>query len=163
MDWAAIVRTHGPQATRTAYRILGHAVDTEDAVQAAFMDAVRVARKGGVGNWGALMGHLATCRALDLLRRRHGKSGESLNGRDLPAMPESHPEAVAVARERATILRQALAALPEREAQVFSLKYFGDLSNPEIAGMLDIEVGAVGVALHKARGRLREMMQKDDE
>ena len=82
MDWAAIVRTHGPQATRTAYRILGHAVDTEDAVQAAFMDAVRVARKGGVGTWGALMGHLATCRALDLLRRRHGKLGESLNGRD---------------------------------------------------------------------------------
>jgi RNA polymerase sigma-70 factor, ECF subfamily len=162
MEWTAIVRTHGPQAARTAYRILGHAADTEDAVQAAFMDAVRVARKTEVANWGALLGHLTTCRALDLLRRRHG-AGERLNGREPAALPETHPEAVAVARERATILRQALAALPEREAQVFSLKYFGDLSNPEIAGMLDIEVGAVGVALHKARGRLREMMQKVDE
>jgi RNA polymerase sigma-70 factor (ECF subfamily) len=146
-------------AVRTAHRILGNEADAEDAAQQAFMDAFGVLRKSRVQNWAALLRHLAACRALDILRRRAPAGGAAV---EPLAGGASHPEAVAVARERAVILRQALGALPEREAQVFSLRYFGDLSNPDIAAMLGIPAGAVAVALHKARAHLEEAMREDE-
>jgi RNA polymerase sigma-70 factor (ECF subfamily) len=158
-DWATIVRTHGPRAFETAWRILGHATDTEDAVQEAFLDALHIHRRGRVENWGALLRRLATCRALDLLRKRR---------RALPLGPELaaphaiQPDAAAVATELAAALRRALTELPGREAEVFSLRYFGNLTNPEIAETLAIKVGAVAVALHKARARLQALLQPSE-
>jgi RNA polymerase sigma-70 factor, ECF subfamily len=70
---------------------------------------------------------------------------------------------VAIAMEGAALLRDALARLPEREAEVFSLYYFADLTNPEIAETLQITVGAVGVALHKARMRIKTIFQPTEE
>jgi DNA-directed RNA polymerase specialized sigma24 family protein len=55
----------------TAWRLLGHAADTEDAVQEAFLEAFRLHGRQQVCNWGGLLQHLATRRAIDRLRRRH--------------------------------------------------------------------------------------------
>jgi RNA polymerase sigma-70 factor (ECF subfamily) len=154
-DWAGIVREHGPLAYDTAWRILGHAGDTEDAVQEAFLNALGIQRQRAVRNWGALLRHLATCRALDLLRKRRRLAPLAV---ELPAPRASHPEAVAVATESVALLRQALARLPDREAEVFALRYFGQLSNPEIAEVLQIKTGAVAAALHKARLQLQALL-----
>ncbi len=147
-DWTAIVREHGPMAFQTAWRILGHVQDTEDAVQEALLEGLRAYRAGEVQNWGGLLRRAATCRALDRLRQR----------RPLTPIPESvpspageRPDQIAEARELAAWLRGILSTLPERQAQVFSLRYFGEVSNPEIAAALRISVDAVAVALHKAR------------
>jgi RNA polymerase sigma-70 factor (ECF subfamily) len=158
--WATIVRTHGPMAFDTAWRVLGNASDTEDAVQEAFLDALRLHRRQTVGNWGALLQHLASCRALDMLRKRHTVAAL---GVEPPAPRSSHPDAVAAANEKAAMLRQALARLPDREAEIFSLRYFRDLANPGIAEALHITVGAVAVALHKARKRLQTLLQPGEE
>ena len=144
----------------TAWRILGNAIDTEDAVQDAFVDALRIHGQRTVGNWGALLRRLASCRALDLLRKRHALVSLRV---ETTAPRSTHPDAGAVATELATLLRQALARLPEREAEVFSLKYFSDLSNPEIAEALEITVGAATVALHKARAKLQMMLCPTEE
>jgi RNA polymerase sigma-70 factor (ECF subfamily) len=158
-DWAAIVREHGPLAFATAWRILGHAGDTEDAVQEAFLDALRLHRQEPVGNWGAVLRRLASWRALDALRKRRQVTVLATE----PLAPvSSQPEAVAVAAEGAVLLRRALARLPAREAEVFSLRYFGDLTNPDIAAVLDISTGAVAVALHKARVQLRDLLQGEE-
>jgi RNA polymerase sigma-70 factor (ECF subfamily) len=143
-------------AFETAWRILGNASDTEDAVQEAFLDALRIHRRQTVGNWGALLRRLAGCRALDLLRKRRPAAALEPE----PAAPRSsQPDAVAGEVELTALLRQALAQLSEREAEVFSLRYLGDLTNPEIADALKITVGAVSVALHKARTRLQTLLQ----
>jgi RNA polymerase sigma-70 factor, ECF subfamily len=156
-DWAAIVREHGGMAFETAWRVLGNASDTEDAVQEAFLDALRLHRRATpIGNWGALLRHLASRRALDLLRKRRPVV-QILS--DLPA-PDSVPgDSSAEMSELISLVRQALARLPSREAEVFSLRYFGDLSNPEIAEQLGIQVGAVAVALHKARLHLQTILK----
>jgi RNA polymerase sigma-70 factor (ECF subfamily) len=165
-DWARIVREHGPMAFETAWRVLGNASDTEDAVQDAFVDALRLQREGAVGNWGALLRHLAGRRALDLLRKRRvaARHAPATPFDTEPAAPRSaRPDAAAVATEAAALLRQALARLSEREAEVFSLRYFGDLSNGEIAQALGLTTGAVAVALHKARARLQALLQTTEE
>lgn len=159
-DWPRIVREHGPMAYETAWRVLGDAADAEDAVQDAFVDALRLHGREVVGNWGALLRHLAGRRAIDLLRRRRGGPHERIDA-DPPAPPSSRPDAAAEAAEVADRLRQALAALPGREAEVFSLRYFGDLSNVDIAAALTITPGAVAVALHKARARLAAVLEPE--
>jgi RNA polymerase sigma-70 factor (ECF subfamily) len=139
-------------AFAAAWRVLGHAGDAEDAVQEALLDAFHLHRSQNVASWGALLRRLATCRALDLLRKR--RPAEPLNPQAVgPAAAE--PPAVAVASELAQRLREALLQLAPREAEVFSLRYFGELTNEEIAEELKMTTGAVGVAAAQGAVRLK--------
>ncbi len=159
-SWENIVREHGQMAFAAAWRVVGHAGDAEDAVQEALLDAFHLHRSQHVANWGALLRRLATCRALDLLRKR--RQTEPLCA-DATAPATSEPPLVAVASELAQRLREALLQLAPREAEVFSLRYFGELTNEEIAAELKLTTGAVGVALHKARVRLKELLETEGE
>jgi RNA polymerase sigma-70 factor (ECF subfamily) len=150
-DWQTIVREQGPMAYRTAWRILGHVQDTEDAVQEAFLEVLRAVRQAEVSNAGGLVRRVVTWRALDRLRQRKTTAQVS---EEIPAPAAEQPGSVVETRELAERLRGLLCELPPRQAEVFSLRHFGELSNPEIAAALDISVEAVAVALHKARAAL---------
>jgi RNA polymerase sigma-70 factor (ECF subfamily) len=152
-DWEGIVREHGPLVFGTAWRILGHAADAEDVVQEVFLQVHRLHQVQPVRHWPAFLRRLAACRALDRLRQR--RHTVSLDGLDVAG--SSDPEAEAVGNELAERLRQAVAQLPERESEAFCLRYFEDLSYQKIAEALDITPGAVGQALHKARGKLEPL------
>ena len=92
-DWESIVRTHGPMAFDTAWRLLGNAADAEDIVQDTLLDAFRLHSHRTVGNWGGLLRRLAVCRAIDRLRTR--QSVQPLT--DEPASVESdRPEAAMI-------------------------------------------------------------------
>jgi RNA polymerase sigma-70 factor (ECF subfamily) len=152
-DWDRIVREHGPMVFGTAWRILGNAADAEDVVQDVFLQVHQMVRTRLVRSWAGLLRRLAACRALDRLRQRRPSvplDGLSLAGGD-------GPEEVAAGRELAARLRRAVSGLPPREAEVFCLRYYEDLSYQEIAAVLGVRPGAVGVALHKARTRLEPM------
>jgi RNA polymerase sigma-70 factor (ECF subfamily) len=150
-DWDRVVREHGPMVYAAAWRILANAADCEDVVQEVFLQAHQLHQGEPVRRWAGLLRRLATCRALDRLRQRRQTrrlDGVSLTS-DLPA-----PDAVLLGKELAQRLREAIGRLPPREASVFCLRYFEDLSYLEIAEALRIRAGAVAVALHKARARL---------
>jgi RNA polymerase sigma-70 factor (ECF subfamily) len=155
IDWDRLVREHGRMVAGTAWRILGHAADTEDVVQEVFLDAHRLRQGQPVRNWAALLRRLATCRALYRLRQR--KPAVPLDGLHLagnvPAPDESAQE-----RELADRLRSAVAQLPPREGEVFCLCFFEGLPQEKIAEILDISIGAVKVALHKARNKLENTL-----
>ena len=155
-DWDRIVRDYGPLVFATAWRILGHAADTEDTVQEVFLQVHQMLRTHAVRHWPGLLRRLATCRALDRLRQRKNNTvsldGLALIGRDVG------PEAAAVEHELAERLRRAIAQLPDREAAVFCLRYFDDLSYQDIAESLHIRPGAVASALHKARLKLEAIL-----
>jgi RNA polymerase sigma-70 factor (ECF subfamily) len=139
----------------TAWRILGHVQDTEDVVQEALLGAFRLQQERGVDNWGGLLRHLATARALDALRKRRATVILEF---ELPAATRDQPEAIAIGHELAEQLRLAIARLPDREASVFCMRYFGQMSNTEVAEALSISADAVAVALHKARSKLKERL-----
>jgi RNA polymerase sigma-70 factor (ECF subfamily) len=155
-DWDRIVREYGPLVFATAWRILGHAADTEDVVQEVFLQVHQLQRTDPVRSWPGLLRRLAACRALDRLRQR--KSHAPITGLALLGSANDGPEAVAMEHELADRLRQAIAQLPEREATVFCLRYFDDLSYQEIAETLHIRTGAVASALHKARLKLEAFL-----
>jgi RNA polymerase sigma-70 factor (ECF subfamily) len=154
-DWDRLVRTHGPAVFGLAWRILGQAADAEDVVQDVFLQVHLLQRTLKVRCWPAFLRRLTTCRALDRLRQR--RSAVPLDGLALYSN-EDEPDAALLEKELAQRLRDSLSQLPPREASVFCLRYFEDLSYQQIADALQIQVGAVSAALHKARGRLEALL-----
>ena len=153
-DWDRLVREHGPAVFGTAWRILGHAADTEEVVQEVFLEAYRLRQAQPVKRWSGILRSLAAYRALDRLRQR--KTFAPLN--DNLAGSDCGPVDAAIGRELAERLRQAVGELPEREGAVFCLRYFEDLSYHQIAEALNISSGAVATALHKARAKLEMLL-----
>lgn len=150
-NWTRLVREHGPLVFKTAWRILGHTADAEDVVQDVFLQMHQWEQTRPVRSMPGLLRRMATCRALDRLRQR--KATVPLT--DLPIENVSNaPESAVLEQELQERLRQAIAELPQREAEVFCLRYFDDLSYQEIAAELGIRSGAVAAALHKARAKL---------
>jgi len=144
-------------AFHTAWRILGHLQDTEDAVQEALLEALRLHRRGEIRNWPGFLRTAVTCRSLDRLRQRRAVAGLPEN---LPSAVHEQPDQIAEAAELAEWLRRAVALLPARQAEVFSLRYFGELSNAKIAEALKITSEAVAVSLHKARASIASLQNQ---
>jgi RNA polymerase sigma-70 factor, ECF subfamily len=159
-DWPAIVRQYGPLVWQTAYRLLANDADAADCYQETFISALEFVRRGRVVNWPAFLQRLATTRAVDLLRRRarERRRSEAPAEWDLVPSSLSGPVERVEAAELAGRLREALAQLPERQAEVFCLRCVNELSYEEIAAELAISVNAVGVSLYRARARLSELL-----
>ena len=171
-DWEGIVRAHGRAVWRTAWRVLADSADADDCMQEAFVDAVELSRREPVRDWGRLLTRLATSRALDRLRRRireaKRRNGHSGNGTShaaheayeldtLPG-PADEPGRAAEGRELHERLRLSLAKLSPQQAETFYLRYMEEMDYGEIAEALGIDVNQVGVVLHRARSRLREIL-----
>jgi RNA polymerase sigma factor (sigma-70 family) len=58
-------------------------------------------------------------------------------------------------------LRALVAALPEQERHATYLRYYADLSQDEIAGVLGVRPGTVGAALNHARNKLRAALTRE--
>jgi RNA polymerase sigma-70 factor (ECF subfamily) len=153
--WNRLVQKYGALVFGTAWRILGRTADAEDVVQDVFFEAHRLQRKPADDGWGGLLYRMATFRTLDKLRQR--KATVPLESVELIGA-NAGPEDEAIGHELEERLRQALTALSDREAGVFCLKYFEQLSNTEVGVALGISDGAVRVALHKARSKLQALL-----
>ncbi len=155
VDFNALVCQHGKMVFGVAWRILGHVEDAEDVVQEVFAEAHRQSDGASVLCWPAMLRRMAACRALDTLRRR--RITKPLDHARLAAAG-SDPPAIAVGHELEARLRAALAELAPREAEVFCLRYFEDLSYREISEALGISPTATSTALSQARSRLEALL-----
>jgi RNA polymerase sigma factor (sigma-70 family) len=59
-------------------------------------------------------------------------------------------------------IADAIGALDPRERELIALRYGADLSSRQIAQLLEMQTNAVDVALHRARGRLKELLAGDE-
>lgn len=159
-NWQEIVKEYGPSAYQAAWRILGHTQDCEDVLQEVFMEAYKFFAAGRIQSPKAFLYRLVTFRALDALRRR--KDHLELDSSRLLDGTQGPLEQV-VQRDEDLRLRTIVAKLPSRQAVVFCLAYFEELSAEEIALALEISTNAVGLALHKARATLQEWMIKESK
>ena len=159
-SWNQFVREHGPPTYRAAWRILRHAHDCEDVLQEVFIEAHELFERGKIVHPRTFLNRLVTFRAIDLLRKR--RVTDSIDDSPLQDSslqdPTQGPEMNVINREESLRLRSIVADLPPRQAAVFCLVHFEELSHDEIASTLEISNGAVAMALHKARAKLREVL-----
>lgn len=162
-DWEAVVGQHVELVRRTVYRLVGHEADAGDCVQETFLQAVQLDRREPVRDWSALLRHLATARALDLLRRRCRQRREE-TGVDPEQFPGREPSPLrqAEAHELAARLRTALGQLPPRQAEVFCLSCFEEMTSEEIGCRLGLRPTAVRMLLSRARRRLERLLKPWD-
>ncbi len=159
-DWQVVVERHGPLVWRTVYRLVGNSADAADCFQETFVSALSVCRRQRVRNWPGLLSRLATARALDRLRQRLARAGRQADLADWTSVPSPNPGPVelAEAAELGAQLRRALVQLPAQQSEVFCLRCLNDLSYRQIARQMGIKTSNVGVLLHRARVRLRELL-----
>ena len=159
-DWGEMMAREGRAVWATAYRILGNRADADECFQEAFLAAWEASHRGSVRNWPGLLRRLATARAVDRLRQRL-RRGSAESPADWTALQDSSPSPSQTVEdaELSTALRHALAHLPPRQAEVFCLKALEGWSYAEIAAHLGESIDAVGVHLHRARQRLRALLE----
>jgi RNA polymerase sigma-70 factor (ECF subfamily) len=163
-DWVAeLAERHGRMVFGTAYRVLGNPDDAEDALQDVFLRLLRThgseRRPECVRDWGAYLRVAATRAAVDLLRR---KSKWNRNHQPVHAEIEDGKlqpvDALITRQSMAERLRRGLARLPKRDAQVFVLRHVEGLRYEQIASEMGLTVSHVGVILHRAQRRLRDVL-----
>lgn len=147
-----------PRVLAQATRMLGNQTGAEDVAQDAMMRLWKIApdwRQGEaqVTTWlYRVVANLCT----DRLRKRRG--GVSL---DQVAEPlDNAPSAAAQMQTtaRLTALSDALAQLPDRQAQAVSLRHLEGLSNPKIAQIMDISVRSVESLTARGKRALADIM-----
>ncbi len=158
-DWQELMKRDGRAVWQTAYRLLGNQADADECFQEAFLAAFEVSRREEVQHWGALLRRLAAVRAVDRLRQRYRhRAGPQVADWDALPDPARSPSDIAEDSELGERLRAALACLPPKQAEVFCLHHLEDWSYQETALHLAISVDSVGVLLHRARHRLRQLL-----
>ncbi|MBZ5631504.1 MAG: sigma-70 family RNA polymerase sigma factor [Acidobacteriia bacterium] len=148
-----LYRNHHLTVFRTAYRITGNTADAEDVLQTVFLRIVRREDAADVierpENY---LRRAAVHAALDVVRAR--RSGADIDLDRLPA-PSSRPDE----GDLRDVLRHALSELPARSAEIFTLRFFEGLTNPEIAKALGISSITVAVTLHRTRRELQKKLR----
>jgi RNA polymerase sigma-70 factor (ECF subfamily) len=135
-----------------AYRI-GDGPDAEDVTSSALERALRYRssydpQKGKPLSW--LIGIARAC-VDDHLRDRALRTAEAVE-----TAGSYDLEGSAVLRMS---LESAVAALAESDRELIALRYGADLSTRQMGVLLAMKPGAVDVALHRARERLRALLE----
>jgi RNA polymerase sigma-70 factor, ECF subfamily len=167
---AAFIKAVSPHVERQLLRYPVTEDDRRDLLQATLMQIVR--RLGsfrGDSSFSTWLFRVTANEALMLMRSQRRHRARLVEGMDfeelgmLPAMNESEygePGDVGAAhRERDARVREALDELPADYRDVVVAHYHMDLGLEEIAGRLDLTESAVRSRLHRARTRLRSILE----
>ncbi len=161
----SLLRRHELVAFRVCRSLLPPGEDVEAAAQDVLVRVLRglpqFAGRGSVAGWVASIA-VNLCR--DRLRRRRlvpfvsldgGKGPEAADPMAVLPAGEPDPERVAMARQAVDRVRIEVAALPPRQRETFTLRFFAGLGLEEIAAALAVDVGTVKTHLHRAVRRVR--------
>ncbi|MBX3191637.1 MAG: sigma-70 family RNA polymerase sigma factor [Labilithrix sp.] len=166
-----LLRTIKPHVERQLLRYPVSDEDRRDALQATLMQIVR--RLGSFraeSSFSTWLFRVTANEALMLMRsrRRHrARVVEGLDWEELATLPSSNDNEIQIdvsaeLRERDARVRDALEELPADYRDVVVAHYHMDLGLQEIADRLDITESAVRSRLHRARTRLRTLLERSD-
>ena len=150
-----------PKLHRYCARMTGSAIDGEDVVQAALVKAIEaLPRAGMIERPEAWLFRIAHNAALDFLRGRARREA---------IFPDVDPEAVGdpgnPIEDRQTVAAslQTLMRLPAVQRSAVILMDVMGYSLQEIAPIVEATVPAVKAALHRGRGRLRQLAEAPED
>ena len=158
--FAALFDHFAPRLKTYVMRLGASPAMAEELVQETMLTLWRRAdsfdpRQASASTW---IFTIARNKRIDALRR---ESRPDLDPDDpalaiAPAMPA---DAILAASEYETILRQAIAVLPQEQAELLRICYYGDKSHRQIADELGIPLGTVKSRLRLALSRLRQALK----
>lgn len=158
---AELCESHGPRLRRMAWALTGDASAAEDVAQETLMIGWESAPKARDGT--VLAAWLAGI-ALNLCRQHLRKSARRKRREERAARKEAlPPESTLEDGERQRQLAAGLGMLSQEERELLGMRYFEGLSVSQVARLLGVPEGTVKSRTHAAIGRLRGIMEKQDE
>jgi RNA polymerase sigma-70 factor (ECF subfamily) len=159
VDWPAALAEHGRWLRTVVGARLGEPQAVDEVLQevalAAIAQKAPLADPTRVAPW---LYRLAVRQSL-LYRRKQGRRRKLTDRyaarRQAADFQPLDPLGWLLAEERRRQVRQALARLPRRDAEILLLKYTEEWSYREMARRLGISESAVEARLHRARQRMR--------
>lgn len=145
-----LYRSRYEHFVRVAIGVVGDAEGGRDAVQSAFVAAVR--RRSSFRGSGPLEAWLWRIVVSEASRLRRERASVTLDH-------VGEPTTNGHARDDLG-LRAWIATLPERQRTALFLRYYADLDYRTIADMLGIEVGTVSATLSAAHTTLRRALRE---
>jgi len=154
---------HLAAALTLARYLLRETADAEDAVQEAYLQAVR--------HFAGFRGENARAWLLTIVRRicyawadRERRFGWAADPEDLAqvASQEDDPETSLVRRELQDQLARAVDGLPLPFREVIVMREIQQLSYKEIATVTGVPIGTVMSRLARARGRLQRVLEAQE-
>jgi len=124
----------------------------------AFFSLPRFKAESGFGTW---LFRIAVNHSMDFLRKnRQRQKDVSLEdaGEQALSAPNASPEENLIEEGRRSLVREALARLPEKYRIILTLRDIDGLSYEDISGILKLSPGTVDSRLHRARRKLREKL-----
>ncbi len=155
---------HSSVAFSLAYRICGTRTGAEEVVQEAFLALWRSGARydrarGSVRTW--VLG-IVHNRAIDALRRNvvHDRRRASDEGLAERVEASERTDLQVLQTDEAREIRAAIDTLPDEQARVIELAYFGGFTHTEIAELTGAPVGTIKgrmrLGLEKLRGALEQ-------
>ncbi|PLX37730.1 MAG: RNA polymerase sigma-70 factor [Hyphomicrobiales bacterium] len=156
----ALVERHADRAYAIAFRFLRNATDAEDVVQDALLKVWTSGCKweSGRARFSTWLYRVITNRCIDLKRRPTSEA--------IDVVPEVASEAPSqvneiLRMEASSRLERAIAELPEQQKTALLFSYYENLSNAEIAEIMETTVSAVESLLKRGRQHLRAVLQRE--
>ncbi|WP_084124687.1 RNA polymerase sigma factor [Demequina sp. NBRC 110054] len=158
-DWQALVerlmRERGPRLTAYAAMLVGRDGDAEDLVHDAIVKVFSRGRAlSDIDHAEAYVRRTMPTLAIDRARRRSAGSRATVRSFQRDDAPADLDAGLDV--------RRALRTLSPREQACVAMRYYDDLTVPQIAEALHLAQGSVKRYLHDATARLAPMLGVDD-
>jgi RNA polymerase sigma-70 factor (ECF subfamily) len=158
--FALLVQAYQVPVYNLCYRMLGEAMEAEDAAQETFLRAHRALhRYDPTRRFVTWLLSIASHHCIDRLRRRRLRtiSLDTLLPSQEKPDPDPGPESSLVAREQEALMREVLQELGDKDRAAVVLRYWYEMSYEEIGHTLSLTVSAVKSRLHRARREMAEL------
>jgi RNA polymerase sigma-70 factor (ECF subfamily) len=156
-----LVERHIDRAYAIALRIVGNTADAEDVVQDTMLKiwSHRGRWQHGRAKFSTWLYRVISNRCIDLRRKPRNENVETV-----PEVADSQPGAVEIIErnELNGMLELAMQRLPEQQRIAVIFSYHENMSNGEIALVMDTTVAAVESLLKRGRQQLRQLLRKHE-
>lgn len=156
-----LVIRHIDRAYAIALRIVGSAADAEDVVQDTMLKVWthRGRWQHGRAKFSTWLYRVVSNRCIDLRRKPRTENVDVV-----PEVADSKPDASSLIErnEMNDLLEAAMQRLPEQQRIAVIFSYHENMSNGEIAEVMDTTVAAVESLLKRGRQQLRELLRRHE-
>jgi RNA polymerase sigma-70 factor (ECF subfamily) len=163
--WEQIVKQHWRKVFNIAYKFVGKHDEAEDLTQEIFLKIFRSLdtfdRRANFQTWLISVSRNLCIDHYRSVRKERETIDRQVDANELtPAAPDAGPIAALEQRDRVTLLRQALAKLPESLRTAVVLRDLQELSYQEIADRLNLPEGTVKSRINRGRTELARQVRK---
>jgi len=163
--WERIVRLHWRRVFNVAYKFVGTHDQAEDLTQDIFLKVFKSLetfdRRANFQTWLISVSRNLCIDHYRSVRKERQTIDRDVDANELsPAAVDAGPIAALEQRDRVTLLREALASLPDTLRTAVLMRDIQELSYQDIAARLDLPEGTVKSRINRGRTELARQIKR---